>query len=462
MDAIERRKVLGEGPIGSLMIKFAVPSIIAMLVSAIYNIVDQIFIGRYVGTLGNAATNIAFPLAMSCTAIGLLFGIGGAANFNLSMGRKDYKKAPYYIGNALVMLVLLGTILAVVVELFLHPMLVFFGSPTDVLPYAASYVRITAIGFPFLIVTTGGGHLIRADGSPNMTMICSLSGAVINTVLDAVFIIAFQWGMQGAALATIIGQIFSGCLVFWYMKGFKTLELKREHLILHGHIVAQTAALGMASCVNQIAMMIMQIILNNSLKYYGGLSVYGESIPLAAAGIVTKVSQVFFAIVIGLAQGSQPIESFNYGARKYARVRKTYLVTIKAAFLISLVAWVLFQTIPDVLLSAFGDGSAEYIEFGVRFFRIFLFGTWMNCIQPATSQFYASVGKPHKGMFVSLTRQILFLIPLILILPMFFGIDGIMYAGPIADAVACVVALLMVRTEFKDMHRLEAEMEANK
>ncbi|MBQ0001687.1 MAG: MATE family efflux transporter [Clostridiales bacterium] len=452
---LSREELLGKGDIHALMMKFAIPSIIAMLVGAVYNIVDQIFIGRYVGTLGNAATNIAFPLTMSCTAIGLLFGIGGAANFNLHMGRKDYEKAPYFIGNSLTMLICLGTLLTVITELFLRPMLMFFGSPADVLPYAMEYVRITAIGFPFLILTTGGGHLIRADGSPNMTMICSLSGAIINTVLDALFVITFGWGMFGAALATVIGQVFSGILVLNYMRSFKTLKLEKIHLIPNVKIVLQTASLGVASCVNQFAMMVMQIILNNSMKHYGALSVYGDSIPIACAGIATKVNQLFFSIVIGIAQGSQPIESFNYGAKQYKRVRDTYMLALKAAFVASIVAFLLFQTIPEKLLAFFGSGSPEYVDFGVRFFRIFLFCTWANCIQPATSQFFASVGKPLRGMFVSLTRQIIFLIPLLLILPLFSGITGILYAGPIADFMAAITAAVMVWIEFKDMKRLE-------
>lgn len=455
MKQTSREELLGKGEIGALMKKFAIPSIIAMLVSALYNIVDQIFIGQYVGTLGNAATNIAFPLAMSCTAIGLLFGIGGAANFNLHMGRKDYEKAPYFIGTALVSMLIFGTMLFLVTELALRQMLLFFGSPEEVLPYAMDYVRITAIGFPFLILTTGGGHLLRADSSPNMTMICSLSGAIINTFLDALFVIVFGWGMKGAAFATIIGQIFSGCLVLNYMRNFKTVPLRKEHCIPNLKLMAQTASLGTASCVNQIAMMGMQIVLNNSLKHYGALSVYGEAIPIACAGIATKVNQVFFSIVIGIAQGSQPIESFNYGAKQYDRVRKTYILTIKAAALASFVSFLLFQTCPRHILSIFGGGSEEYVQFGVRFFRIYLFCTWANCIQPATSQFFASVGKPLRGMFVSLTRQILFLIPLLLILPLFFQMEGILFAGPIADALAATVAAYMVSIEFKEMHRLE-------
>ena len=443
--------MLGTAPIGGLMLKFAVPSIVAMLVSAIYNIVDQIFIGQAVGTLGNAATNIAFPLSMSCTALGLLFGIGAAANFNLNMGRRDYERAPFFIGNGTSMLVITGVLLMIITEAFLTPMLKGFGSPDEVLPYAKEYVKICALGFPFLVLTIGGGHIIRADGSPNMTMICSLSGAIINTVLDALFVFGFNWGIAGAAWATVIGQVISGIIVIVYMKHFKTLPLKLKHFIPELKLVMETAALGAASCVNQIAMMVVTIVLNNSLKYYGSLSVYGESIPIAVSGIVMKVNQISFSVIIGIAQGSQPIESFNYGAGRYKRVKETYMMAIKAAAAVSIASFVLFQTCPRALLQIFGSGSDEYYELGIKFFKVFLFFTWVNCIQPVTGQFFASVGKPGKGMFVSLTRQIIFFLPALVILPMIFGIDGVLYVAPIADVLAAIVAALMVRGEFKDM-----------
>lgn len=448
---------LGVEAIPKLLVKFAIPSIIAMLVGALYNIVDQLFIGQAVGTLGNAATNIAFPLSTSCISLALLFGIGGASCFNLSMGRGEREKAPYFIGNAAVMLTLCGIILSAITLVFITPLLKFFGSPNDVLPYAEDYVSITAIGFPFLILTTGGGHLIRADGSPRMTMICNLSGAAINVILDAVFVLLLGWGMKGAALATIIGQIISAIIVIAYLCRYKTVPLLPKHLKLNLRYTVRIASIGMASFFNQIAMMVVQIVLNNSLRHYGALSAYGESVPLACAGIVMKVNQVVFSIVIGLGQGTQPIESFNYGAKKYDRVRKAYLLAIKTGAAISIISFVMFQIFPRQILSLFGDGSDSYFEFGISYFRIFLFFTWANCVQPITSTFFTSIGKPIKGVFLSLTRQIIFFLPLLIVLPLVFGIDGILYTGPIADCISAVIGISMAAYEFKVMREPEAK-----
>lgn len=447
---------LGYAPIPRLMVKFAVPSIIAMLVGSLYNIVDQFFIGRAVGTLGNAATNVAFPLTTSCLALALMFGIGGASCFNLSMGSGDKERAPYFMGNALVMLAVCGTALCLAAQAFLDPLLVLFGSPADVMPYAQEYVRITSLGFPFLLVTTGGGHLIRADGSPRMTMICNLTGAIINTILDALFVMVLGWGMAGAAWATVIGQVVSAVIVILYMRRPKTVPLKREHFRLRLKYVQRIASIGTASFFNQVAMMVVQITLNNSLRYWGALSVYGESIPLAVAGIVMKVNQVFFSVVIGISQGAQPIESFNYGAKQFPRVRRAYLTAAILAGSVSLMSFLCFQTIPREIISFFGTGSEAYYEFGVNFFRLFLFFTWLNFLQPITSTFFTSIGKPLRGIFLSLTRQIIFLLPLILLLPRMMGIDGILYAGPTADLLSAVCAVVMAMMAFRDMRKLEA------
>ena len=441
---------LGTDSVSGLMVKFAVPSIVAMLVGALYNIVDQLFIGQAVGTLGNAATNIAFPLTTSCLALALLFGIGGASCFNLTMGEGNREKAAYYIGNAVSMLFMCGLALCLITQLFLTPLLKFFGAPQDVLPYAQEYVRITAFGFPFLLLTTGGGHLIRADGNPRMTMICNLTGAIINTVLDA---------LAGAALATVIGQVISAIIVIRYLYHFKTVPLEKKHLIVNLEYTGKIASIGAASFFNQLAMMVVQIVLNNSLKHYGALSVYGEAIPIACAGIVMKVNQVFFSIVIGIGQGSQPIESFNYGARQYDRVRKAYWLASVAGGSISVISFILFQLIPRQIIGLFGEGSPEYYQFGISYFRVFLFFTWVNFMQPITSTFFTSIGKPVKGIFLSLTRQILFLLPLVIVLPLLMGIDGILYAGPIADGLAAVVTVVMAWVEFRQMKKLEKAQE---
>ena len=446
---------LGSEPVSSLLRRFAIPSVIAMLVSALYNMVDQLFIGHSIGVLGNAATNVAFPLSMVCTSIGLLCGIGGAANFNLCMGRKDPEHAKSYVGNAISMLAILGVILCVAVQLFLRPMMLLFGATPDVIDYACTYTRITSIGFPFLIVTIGGSNLIRADGSPKFSMLCNLIGAIVNTILDPLFIFVFHMGMAGAALATITGQILSFALVVFYLRGFKTLPLSLSDLKPNMACWARIAALGATPAFNQVAMMVVQIVMNNTLTYYGSNSVYGSDIPLACAGIISKVNMLFFSFVIGISQGLQPIVSFNFGAQKYDRVKDAYKKAVFAATAISIVAFLCFQFFPRQIIGIFGSGSEEYLHFAERYFRIFLFFTFLNGIQPVSSNFFTSIGAPKKGIFLSLTRQIIFLLPLLLIFPYFFGIDGVMYTAPIADLAAASVSIVMVVREFKIMAELQ-------
>ena len=446
---------LGSEPVSSLLRRFAIPSVIAMLVSALYNMVDQLFIGHSIGVLGNAATNVAFPLSMVCTSIGLLCGIGGAANFNLCMGRKNPEHAKSYVGSAISMLAILGVILCVAVQLFLRPMMLLFGATPDVIDYACTYTRITSIGFPFLIVTIGGSNLIRADGSPKFSMLCNLVGAIVNTILDPLFIFVFHMGMAGAALATITGQILSFALVVFYLRGFKTLPLSLSDLKPNMACWARIAALGATPAFNQVAMMVVQIVMNNTLTHYGSNSVYGSDIPLACAGIISKVNMLFFSFVIGISQGLQPIVSFNFGAQKYDRVKDAYKKAVFAATAISIVAFLCFQLFPRQIIGIFGSGSEEYLHFAERYFRIFLFFTFLNGIQPVSSNFFTSIGAPKKGIFLSLTRQIIFLLPLLLIFPYLFGIDGVMYTAPIADLAAASVSIVMVVREFKIMAELQ-------
>ena len=446
---------LGTAPVGSLIAKFAIPAIISMLVSALYNIVDQIFIGQGVGMLGNAATNIAFPVTIISTAAALLLGIGSASNYNLEMGAGHEKKASSIAGTGLSSLVLFGAVIAMIVLLFLKPLLTFFGGTPDVMPYAIDYMGITAIGLPFYVLSTGGNHLVRADRSPTYSMTCTLIGAIINTILDPLFIFGFGWGIKGAAWATVIGQMVSGLLVIFYFARLRKMYLDRSMLIPKMQNLSMIFSLGLAACINQIAMAAVQIVMNNILRHYGAASVYGSDIPIACVGIISKVNQVFMAICIGISQGSQPIWGFNYGAENYSRVRQTYRYSVTLCTVIATIFFICFQFFPHQIVSIFGNGSDLYFQFAERYLKIFMLMTFANGIQPMSSGFFTSIGKAKLGIVMSLTRQVIFLLPLIIIFPLFMGIDGVMYAGPIADTAAFVLAVIFARRELGIMKNAE-------
>ena len=439
---------LGTEPIGVLLRKFAIPSIIAMLVGSLYNMVDQLFIGNFVGPLGNGATNIQFPLSILNVSIALLCGIGAASTFNLAMGRGETEKAGYYIGNSISLMVLGGLVLSIVTELFLEPILLGCGATENILPYAMEYSRICALGYPLFILSAGGAHIVRADGSPNMTMAINMTGAIINTVLDFLFVAVFKWGMTGAAVATIIGQYVAGIMVLVYLTKFKTVKLEKEHFKLSLHIIGAIASLGAAPFINQIAMMIVQIVLNHVMGHYGAQSIYGSDIPITCAGIISKVTGICFSFIIGISQGLQPIISFNYGAQNYKRVKQAYHLAIKVAAIIAIGSWTCFQIFPRQIVSIFGSGSDLYFDFCTKYFRVFLFGMFTCFLQPLSSNFFTSIGKPYKGIFMSLTRQVLFLTPLIICLPLILGFNGVLYAGPIADALSFTICFILVRKEF--------------
>ena len=444
---------LGTAPVGSLIAKFAIPAIISMLVSAMYNIVDQVFIGQGVGMLGNAATNVAFPVTTIATSLALLLGIGGASNYNLEMGAGQEKKASGIAGTALSSLVISGVILVAIVLVFLKPLLILFGATTDVMPYAVDYTGITALGLPFYILSVGGNHVVRADRSPTYSMTCVMTGAIINTILDPLFIFGFGWGIKGAAWATVIGQIVSGVLVIVYFCKFRKMYLTGAMLKPKLSYLKAIVSLGMASCINQIAMAVVQIVLNNILRYYGGNSVYGSDIPIACVGVISKVNMVFMAICIGISQGSQPIWGFNYGAQKYDRVRQTYRYSATACTIIAVIFFLCFQLFPHQIVGMFGEGSDLYFKFAENYLRIFMLLTFANGIQPMSAGFFTSIGKAGLGIIMSLTRQVIFLLPLVVIFPIFMGIDGVMYAGPIADTAAFILAVVFARRELGKMKK---------
>ena len=446
---------LGYEKISKLLAGFAVPSIVAMLVSSLYNVVDQVFIGWDTGYLGNAATNVAFPLTTICMAITLTIGVGTAARYSLYLGQKKYKDAAETIGNGICMMVLFGTLYAVIIELFNRPMLLAFGATDNIIGYAVTYTSITAIGMPFLVLMNGMSNIARADGSPMYSMISMLIGAVINTVLDPVFIFGLKMGVAGAAWATVIGQIISCIYAVLYIRKLKRVKIKKEHFRLVPASMGRTMLMGMSNGLTQVALTLVQIVLNRSLVHYGAMSEFGEDIPLGASGIVMKVNAIILAVIIGIIQGMQPIVGFNYGAKKYDRVKSVYKLAVICELIITSLGFVVFQIFPKEVLSIFGSGENEelYFRFGVMFMKTFLFMLPLGGVQMISSNMFSAIGKPVKGALLALTRQVFFLIPLVIVLPLFMGINGIMLSAPTADLLAFITAMIFVVKEMKDMDK---------
>ncbi|MCI8454289.1 MAG: MATE family efflux transporter [Lachnospiraceae bacterium] len=446
---------LGYEKIPKLLKGFAIPSIMAALVGSLYNIVDQIFIGQGVGYLGNAATNVSYPFSTICLAISLLLGIGSASRVSLYLGKQRPKAAARAAGNGIVLMVILGLIYLVIGEIFLNQLLKLFGATAEVFPYARQYAGITLAGMPCLIVTNGMSNLIRADGSPRYSMICMIAGAIVNTILDPIFIFIFHWGIFGAALATVLGQIFSFVLAVYYLWHFKTLRFEKSSFHLSIKESLKTCSMGISSSSNQIAITFVQIVLYNSLTYYGAQTVYGTDIPLAACGIVMKTNAIVLAVIVGISQGVQPIIGFNYGAKQYTRVREAYLLAVKWNLVVSAIGFFLFQRYPQFIISLFGNGDQLYFEFAVLFMRTYLFMVLVNGVQLLSSSFFTAIGKAMKGALLALTRQVFFLIPLILVLPLRFGIMGVLLAGPIADFAAFLLSVVLVSIELRKQKTIQ-------
>ena len=459
MEKEKTENPLGYKKIGSLLAGFAIPSIIAMVVSALYNVVDQIFIGQGVGYYGNAATNVAFPLTTICLAITLTISIGTAARFSLYLGQQKEEDAAKTVGSGICMMIAFGFIYAIIISIFYESLLTAFGATDNIMSYAVEYTRITAIGMPFIVMMNGMSNIARADGSPLYSMIVMLIGAVINTILDPIFIFCFGMGVGGAAWATVIGQIVSCIFALLYIKKLKRIRLKKEHMSLTLKQIGRTCMMGMSNGLTQIAITLVQVVLNRSLVHYGELSVYGADIPLAASGIVMKVNAIVLAIIIGINQGMQPIVGFNYGAKKYDRVKAVYKLAIICELVITIIGSVAFQFFPVQVLSIFGSGENEklYFEFAVLFMRTFLLLLPLIGIQMISSNFFAAIGKPVRGAILSLTRQILFFIPLVLILPLFMQLDGIMWAAPIADVLSFITVMIFIIHEMKLMTKAQKQ-----
>lgn len=438
-------------PIGKLIARFAIPCVISLLVNSLYNIVDQIFIGHGVGYLGNGATNVVFPITVITLAFALLIGDGGAAFLSLKLGQSDAKAAQKGVGNAIVMVTIAGVLLAAACVVFMRPLLYVFGVTDNLLAYALDYGYIIAIGLPFAAISTALNSIIRADGSPKFAMMSMLLGAAINIVLDPIFIFPLQMGVKGAAIATVAGQIASFIVSAVYVAHFKSVKVNRFALKLDRKVCANVLSLGVSSFITQLSIVVVMAVTNNLLVKYGALSVYGAEIPMTAMGITMKVNQIMISIIVGIAAGAQPIIGYNYGAGNTARVKKTFLISIAAAGAVTVIAFLIFQLYPMGIISMFGSEQGLYNEFAIKCFKIFLMLCVLSGFQTVASIFLQAIGKPIKAAVVSLSRQIIILIPAAVILPMFVGVEGVLWAGPVADCLSFVLAFVLIGIEMRSL-----------
>lgn len=449
IEVSQMKNPLETEPIGKLILKYSLPAIASSLVNSIYNIVDQVFVGNKIGEMGNAATNVAFPIVLVFAALAMTFGVGGASSFSLYLGGKREKDAKRVVGNSMALILMTGVAVGIITLVFLRPILIAFGGRGQTLEYAIEYTRIIAIGTPLAMLGTGASQLIRADGSPRYAMASTLSGAILNCILDPIFIFGLDMGMAGAALATVTGQLVSAIMILFYFRKFKSVKLTARDYKLKAGSVLQIIRIGIAAGAMQFASTIISIVMNNVLGYYGELSQYGRDIPLACAGIITKVCALFDGIAFGVAQSMQPIIGYNYGAGNYDRIKAAFKKVALVIVSISTFAFLCFQIFPRQITAIFGSGSELYFEFAVRYFRIYLLCIFIVGLQLLCAQFFPSIGKGGMGLFVSLLRRAFLLLPMTLIFPLFWGIDGVLWAGPVADGLAGIISLLLVLREMK-------------
>lgn len=450
---------LGKDKIGSLLLAFSVPCIISMLINSIYNIVDQIFIGQGVGYLGNAATNVIFPIVIFCNAVAGLIGNGCAANLSLRLGEKKEKEASKSVASTIVFTIILGVVISLILYLLLDKLVLFFGCTEKVLPYAISYGKIILLGAPFMIIYSVLSQIIRADGSPKYSMVLLVLGAVINLILDPILIMGFNMGVKGGAIATIIGQIASAIMALMYIGKFKQVKIDKKDFRINKSIF-KVMGYGLSSFITQMTILVLFIFMNNIMTKYGALSKFGSDIPLSAYGIVSKLNSLFVSSVLGVSIGAQPIIGYNYGAGNYKRVKETLRKVLIINFLIGIIFNLSFQLFPKFLIGIFGSANNSlYVTFACDTLKIFLMVCFLNAFEMTTSIVIQSLGNVKKSTAVSFIRQIMFFIPLAILLTSKIGLYGALYAGPIADTICFIFVIFIFFSEYKKLGNMSEESE---
>lgn len=459
MDETSSGQFLGTEKLSRLMVKFSVPCVLSLLVSALYNIVDQIFVGNSeLSALGNAATGVVFPIFIIAQAFAWCVGDGCAAYLNICQGRGETENAHKSIGGGITLTLLISLVLMAVFFPLKTPLLTLFGASENSIGMAVEYFNFILAFFPVYMLSNMMNAVIRADGSPGWSMASMLAGALTNIVLDPVFIFGFRWGMTGAAVATVMGQSVSFVISLAYFFRLKTFRLKLRSFRPEGRALAAPLKLGASSFITQMTIVAISLVCNIMLARYGGMSKYGVDIPIAIIGIESKVFTVVINIVVGIVLGCQPILSYNMGAGNFARVKKLYRNILTCTLVVGVAATLLFELAPGAVVGMFGaptniPNPADYWEFGRMTFRIFLALITCTCTVKMTSIFFQAVGKPVWAVLASMIRDIICFIPLILTLPLRFGIRGILYAAPIADGIAILVAAGLTIRFFRTLGR---------
>ncbi len=464
MDQSNENKFLGEEKISKLLLKFSIPCILSLLISALYNIVDQIFIGNSeLGYLGNAATGIVFPLLIITQAFAWCIGDGSAAYLSICQGKKDTSSAHKCIGTGITVTLLISIVLLMLSLLFREPILRLFGASDQTIGMAVEYFTIVLSFFPAFMLMNMMNAVIRADGSPAFSMASMTVGAVINIILDPVFIFGCKWGIAGAAWATVIGQVASFLISFIYFFRTKTFRLEKISFAFHMKEFGNALKLGASSFITQMSIVVISLVCNIMLYKYGTMSVYGPDIPISVISIETKVFTIVINIVVGIVLGGQPILGYNCGAGNFERVKQTYRTILTATAIIGILSTLIFELCPQVVIGIFGAGDALYQEFAERTFRVFLSLVTFTCIIKMTSIFFQAVGKPVKAVVASLIRDIVCFVPLVILLPYFFesnaagqGINGILFAAPAADLIAMIAAALLTVSYFRKLNQTAA------
>lgn len=441
---MEKENILGREKIGKLLAKFAIPGIISMVVNSLYNIVDQIFIGQGVGYLGNGATTVIFPMITFAMAFSLLFGDGSATFLSLKLGEKKEDEAARGTGAGIIGFVGIGIIITILYLIFLEPLCKLFGASEAILPYAKDYGRIITYGLPFCAVCAGGASIIRADGNPKFNMIGLFTGTIINVVLDPIFIFVFHWGVKGAAFATILGQFANAVLnIYYFSKKMRNVSLNRFVFRKSISYIPRVSKLGISSFITQMALVVAMATRNNVLVTYGAKSKYGSDIPVTTLGITMKTFTIIMSIVIGLSAGAQPIFGYNYGSGKYDRVKKTFKLVAVLSTIICTLAFFLAQFKPMAIISIFGSESDLYNEFAIKCMKIYLMLIPTVGIQIMSGIFFQALGYPVQASILSLSKQIIFQLPVTILLPVFMGVEGVLWAGPVSDVLAFTTMIVM-------------------